>query len=66
MSLAIIFPRLKVLVVELVGTAVAGAGAITAQQAQFDYWFRQFGTLVAIVAGGATIYRIFRPRKDSK
>ena len=63
MSLAILFPRVRVLAVELIGTATAAAGAITAHQQQLEFWLRQAGTLVAILAGLATIYRVFRPRE---
>lgn len=61
-----LLPRLKPLVNEIFGTGIAGLGALTARQEQFEYWFRNFGTLVAVVAGTLTIYRIIRPAKPKE
>lgn len=52
--------RIKPIIAESIGATVSGAGAVTAWQQQFDYWFRQFGTLVAVIAGLATIWTIIR------
>ncbi len=58
--------RLKYHAFELLGTLTSTMGAITARMEDFEYWLRQFGTLVAIVAGAATIFAVLRkefPRK---
>jgi len=66
MSISVLFPRLKVLGLELLGTITAATGAITAQQQQFEWWLRQAGAIVAILSGMAVIYRVFRPRKGEQ
>jgi hypothetical protein len=38
-------------------------GAITASQQQFEWWFRNIGTAIAIIGGILAIYRFFRPAK---
>lgn len=52
--------RLKSHAGELIGTALAGTGAYTSFQANFDFWFRQLGTAVAVVAGGLTALAVLR------
>ena len=48
-------------VINAVGAGLSALGAISARQEQFDFWFRQMGTGVAITAGLITITRIMSP-----
>lgn len=47
--------HIRVSIVAGASGATSLIGAITARQEQFDFWFRQCGTAVAILAGGFSI-----------
>lgn len=40
---------------EATGASVSAVGAITARQEELEFWLRQTGTVVAIIAGLLTI-----------
>lgn len=52
--------RLKYHATELFGSLASALGAITSRQVEFDYWFRQLGTAVALIAGLFTVAVIIR------
>lgn len=57
--------HLKDHLTHIAGASTSILGTLTANMEHFDYWFRQFGTLVAVCVGVATIWSIFRKRKLS-
>ena len=44
------------------GSITSLLGAVTANMEHFDFWFRQFGTLIAVTVGIATLASIYKKR----
>lgn len=58
------FPdRLKAHAGEIAGTTTSALGVITARQDEFEWWFRQCGTAIAIIAGILTIRSLLKNKK---
>lgn len=53
-------PAIRSHALELIGTGASFIGAITARMENFEYWLRNLGLAVALVAGVLTILSVFR------
>ena len=51
---------------ELGGFAISAVGAITANQESIEWGLRCGASLVAIIAGAATVWSIFRKNREAK
>ena len=53
-------PTIRSHALELIGTGASFIGAITARMENFEYWLRNLGLAVALVAGVLTILSVLR------
>ena len=53
-------PAIRSHALELIGTGASFIGAITARMENFEYWLRNLGLAVALVAGVLTIFSVLR------
>ena len=53
-------PTIRSHALELIGTGASFIGAITARMENFEYWLRNLGLAVALVAGVLTLFSVLR------